>query len=88
VAGRRRPRTEATWFALDSDAPDAVVVQAIRDAIDRAGRSAEASIEIEVKPYEDILADPAGIATSTRAESRSRRVDATSLLIPKRPLTG
>jgi hypothetical protein len=64
------------------------VVQAIRDAIDRAGGSAEASIEIEVKPYEDILADPAGIATSTRAESRSRRVDARSLLILKRPLTG
>jgi hypothetical protein len=45
-------------FALDGDAPDAVVVQAIRDTLDRAGVSAKASIEIGVKPYEDILAGP------------------------------
>jgi hypothetical protein len=45
-------------FALDGDAPDAVVVQAIRDTLDRAGVNAKASIEIGVKPYEDILAGP------------------------------
>jgi hydroxypyruvate isomerase len=56
-------------FALDGDAPDADALQAIRDALHRAG----VSIEIEVKPYEDMSAGLAGIATRTHAESRSRR---------------
>jgi hypothetical protein len=49
-------------FALDGDAPDAVSPVAIRDALDRAGLNPKTAIELEVKPYEQVLEGIAGIA--------------------------
>jgi hypothetical protein len=64
-------------FALDGDTSDNVALAAIRDALDRAGVSAKQALELsattEPKPYDDLLADIAGIATITRAESRAAR---------------
>ena len=62
-------------FALDRDAPDAIALAAIRDALDRAGLGARQAIEIGVdpKPWENVLADLAGIAPISREESQIRR---------------
>lgn len=58
--------------ATDADVSDAVKLNAIKDALDRAGLKAPTHVELEVgpKPYEGILA---GIAPMTRAESRAAR---------------
>jgi hypothetical protein len=44
-------------FALDGQAPDAVALTAIRDALDRAGISVKHLVEVgaEPSPYEDML---------------------------------
>ena len=44
-------------FALDQGVPDAIALQAVRDALDRAGLSPKTAVEIEVgpKPYMTIL---------------------------------
>jgi hypothetical protein len=60
-------------FALDGQVPDPVALAAIRDALDRAGLGAKTEVALELKPYEHILNDMAGVAQITRAESRARR---------------
>ena len=42
-------------FALDGQAPDAFALQAVRDALDRAGMNPKTGVEIEVKPYQAIF---------------------------------
>src|ERR1700739_249698 len=58
-------------LALDGDAPDHVALQAIRDALDRAGIPAKAEVTVELKPWEQLMGDIAGIATIARAEHRA-----------------
>jgi hypothetical protein len=62
-------------FALDGDTTDNVALQAIIAALDRAGLSVKQAIEIGVDPapWEEVLANLAGIAPITREESRARR---------------
>ncbi|MBU8819070.1 hypothetical protein KL864_24560 [Mycolicibacterium goodii] len=64
---------ELLRIAVDADVSDAVKLNAIKDALDRAGLKAPTQVEVEVgppKPYEGILE---GIAPTTRAESRAAR---------------
>jgi hypothetical protein len=57
-------------FALDGNAPDAVALQAIRDALDRAGLKPGVEVGMTVKPYESILEQ---IESGSRAEFRRSR---------------
>ena len=55
---------------------EAVKLAAVKDALDRAGLGAKAALELSVaqqKPWEDIMAEVAGVAIISRAESRARR---------------
>jgi hypothetical protein len=54
---------------------EAVKLAAVKDALDRAGLSAKQAVEVgvELKPYEQVLTDIAGVARITRAESRARQ---------------
>lgn len=52
---------------------EAVKLAAVKDALDRAGLGAKAEVTLELKPWEDIMNDVAGVATITRAESRAQR---------------
>jgi hypothetical protein len=54
---------------------ETVKLAAVKDALDRAGLSAKQNVEVgvELKPYEQVLSDIAGVAHITRAESRARR---------------
>jgi hypothetical protein len=64
-------------LALDGEAPDAVALQAIRDALDRAGLGAKQALELSAKPlapWEEIMGDIAlEVGRTTRAEHRARR---------------
>jgi hypothetical protein len=60
-------------FALDGEAPDAIALAAIRDALDRGGLNPKTAVEVSVAPYEQVLADLAGVAHISRAESRAQR---------------
>jgi hypothetical protein len=60
-------------MALDGDAPDHVALQAIRDALDRAGIPAKAEVTVELRPWERLLGDITGIATISRDEHRARQ---------------
>ena len=60
-------------FALDGEVADPVALAAIRDALDRAGLNPKTAVEIELKPYEQVLAGIADVAHVSRAESRARR---------------
>lgn len=59
-------------LADDADS-EQVKLSANRDLLDRAGLGAKQSVEVELKPYEELLSDLGGIATISRAESRARR---------------
>jgi hypothetical protein len=52
---------------------EAVKLAAVKDALDRAGLGAKTEVALELRPYEHILNDVAGVAQITRAESRARR---------------
>lgn len=54
---------------------EAVKLAAVRDALDRAGVSAKQVVDVgvELKPYEQMLSDFAGVAHITRAESQARQ---------------
>lgn len=56
----------------DDDVSDAVKLNAIKDALDRAGLKAPTQVEVEVgpKPWEGVVA---GLSTMSRAESRAAR---------------
>jgi hypothetical protein len=47
---------------------EVVKLNAIRDALDRAGVSTRAEVTLEVKPWERLMGDIAGIATISREE--------------------
>ena len=57
-------------FALDGNVPDAVALQAIRDALDRAGLKPGVEVGMTVKPYESILEQ---VESGSRAEFRRSR---------------
>jgi hypothetical protein len=62
-------------FALDGKVADPVALQAIRDALDRAGLSPKQSVEVEVelKPWEQMMQDIVFERGVTRAEHNARR---------------
>ena len=72
-------------IALDGDAPDHVALQAIRDALDRAGIPAKAEVSVELKPWERLMGDIAGIATISRDEHRAREGLPPDVRPPARP---
>lgn len=50
---------------------EAVKLNAIRDALDRAGLGAKTEVSVELKPYEQLLGDISGVASISRAEHRA-----------------
>lgn len=50
---------------------EAVKLNAIRDALDRAGLGAKTEVSVELKPYEQLLGDIAGVGSISRAEHRA-----------------
>lgn len=50
---------------------EAVKLNAIRDALDRAGLGAKTEVSVELKPYEQLLGDLSGVGTICRAEHRA-----------------
>lgn len=52
---------------------EAVKLNAIRDALDRAGLGARTEVSVELKPYERLLGDLSGVASITRAEHRAQQ---------------
>ncbi|NKR27512.1 hypothetical protein GS479_19345 [Rhodococcus hoagii] len=69
-----RMAKELLGIATDNDAPAAVKLAAIRDALDRAGLSAKTAVSVEVGPtkeYEEILTE--AMTGGSRAESRAAR---------------
>lgn len=56
-------------MALDGDTPDHVALQAIRDALDRAGLGAKQAVEVgvELKPWETMMMDFANISRERQA---------------------
>ena len=67
-----RMARELLKMAVDESVSDAVKLAAIRDALDRAGLSANTSVSVAIgaKPWEQIFDDITG---GSRAESRARR---------------
>lgn len=68
-----RMAKELLHIAVDDDAPPAVKLNAIKDALDRAGLSPKQSVELEVGPLKPWEAALEGITGGSRAESRARR---------------
>jgi hypothetical protein len=52
---------------------EAVKLNAIRDALDRAGLGAKTEVSVEVKPWEQLLGDISGVASISRAEHRAQQ---------------
>lgn len=52
---------------------EAVKLNAIRDALDRAGLGAKTEVSVEVKPWEQLMGDLAGVASISRAQHRAVR---------------
>lgn len=50
---------------------EAVKLNAIRDALDRAGLGAKTEVSVELKPYEQLMDDITGVASISRAEHRA-----------------
>ncbi|OBF98574.1 hypothetical protein A5790_02930 [Mycobacterium sp. 852002-51152_SCH6134967] len=65
---------------------EAVKLNAIRDALDRAGLGAKTEVSVELKPYEQLLGDISGVASISRAEHRALQgrpiIDAPALADP------
>jgi len=51
---------------------EAVKLNAIRDALDRAGLGAKTEVSMEVKPWEQLMDDIVGVASISRAEHRTQ----------------
>ncbi|MBS4103711.1 hypothetical protein [Tsukamurella paurometabola] len=69
-----RMAKELLKIAVSDDAPDTVKLNAIKDALDRAGLSAKTAVEVEVGPskaFEDVLG--AVLSGGSRAASRAER---------------
>lgn len=62
---------------------EAVKLNAVRDALDRAGLGAKTEVSLELKPWEQLMGDIAGVATISRAEHRAQHgrpiIDSTAL---------
>jgi hypothetical protein len=67
-----RMAKELLGIATDGQS-EAVKLNAIRDALDRAGLGAKAEVSLELKPWEQLMGDIAGVATISRAEHRARQ---------------
>lgn len=70
-----RMAKELLGIALSAES-EAVKLAAVKDGLDRAGLGAKTALELSVaepKPYEEVLANLAGIAQISREESRARR---------------
>lgn len=67
-----RMARELLGIATDGQS-EAVKLNAIRDALDRAGLGAKSEVSVEVKPWEQLMGDIAGVATISRAEHRERQ---------------
>ncbi|PJK24406.1 hypothetical protein [Mycolicibacterium goodii] len=52
---------------------EAVKLNAIRDALDRAGLGAKSEVTVAVKPYEQLLGDLSGVGHISRAQHRALR---------------
>lgn len=72
-----RMAKELLGIASADDAPPAVKLAAIRDALDRAGLGAKTAVEVEVglKPFEELLTGMT-MGSGSRAASRERRGEA------------
>lgn len=77
-----RMAKELLGIATDGQS-EAVKLNAIRDALDRAGLGAKTEVSLEVKPWEQLMGDIAGVATISRAEHRAQQgrpiIDSTAL---------
>lgn len=67
-----RMAKELLGIATDGQS-EAVKLNAIRDALDRAGLGAKTEVSLEVKPWEQLMGDIAGVATISRAEHRAQQ---------------
>lgn len=65
-----RMARELLGMATGADS-EAVKLNAIRDALDRAGLGAKTEVSVELKPYERLLGDIAGVGSISRAEHRA-----------------
>lgn len=65
---------------------EAVKLNAIRDALDRAGLGTKTEVSVDLKPYEQLLGDISGVASISRAEHRALQgrpvIDAPALAAP------
>jgi hypothetical protein len=67
-----RMAKELLGIATDGQS-EAVKLNAIRDALDCAGLGAKTEVSVEVKPWEQLMGDIAGVATISRAEHRAQQ---------------
>lgn len=67
-----RMARELLGIATDGQS-EAVKLNAIRDALDRSGLGAKTEVSLELKPWEQLMGDIAGIATISRAEHRAQQ---------------
>lgn len=65
-----RMAKELLGIATDGQS-EAVKLNAIRDALDRAGLGVKAEVSLELRPWEQLMSDIAGVATLSRAEHRA-----------------
>jgi hypothetical protein len=67
-------RMAANLLGLADDAEsEAVRLNATRDALDRGGLPAKTEVSVELKPWEQLMGDIAGVATISRAEHRAQQ---------------
>jgi hypothetical protein len=67
-----RMAKELLGIATDGQSK-AVKLSAIRDALDRAGLGAITEVSLELKPWEQLMGDIAGVAAISRAEHRAQQ---------------
>jgi hypothetical protein len=58
----------------DSAESEAVKLAAVKDALDRAGLGAKSEVTVELKPWERLMGDIAGVATISREQHRANQL--------------